>query len=56
MMFLLVAALVSVSVVLGAVWVSRDRAARRLDAALDVYARRELARARRRRKVARAAL
>jgi hypothetical protein len=41
------AALVS-TVILGAAWLSRARAARRLNAAVDAYAAREIARERRR--------
>jgi hypothetical protein len=48
MMVLLAVAVLVLAVVLGTVWGSRDRAARRLNAALEVYAQRELARPRRR--------
>jgi hypothetical protein len=49
------AAVLAVTAVFGAVWLSRYRAARRLNAAVEIYAERELARARRRR-VTRAAI
>jgi len=42
----LVAATLALMAVLGVVWQSRDRAARRWNAALDAYAEREIARAR----------
>jgi hypothetical protein len=45
---LLPAAVVALAAIIGMAWQSRARAADRLHAALDAYARRELARARRR--------
>lgn len=52
---LLAAMVLALTVVLGTVWHSRDRAARRLHAALEAYAEREIARTRRR-QVPRAAI
>jgi hypothetical protein len=43
----LAATVLALTAVLGAVWLVRDRAARRLNAAADAYAEREIARERR---------
>jgi hypothetical protein len=40
------AAVLAVTMIFGTVWLSRDRAARRLHAAMEAYAERELGRAR----------
>jgi len=42
---LLAGAVLAVTALLGTIWLSRDRTARRWQVALDVYARREIARA-----------
>jgi hypothetical protein len=41
------AAVLAVTVVVGTIWLARDRAARRLNAAMNAYAERELGRVRR---------